>query len=124
MSNESIFYNNKLDDFNFQNLDKKEFDLFTAIISQITNEKKEKQAIISMDFEKLKELSDIGKCNLSEARQKIDLLLIKLGNIAVTLETPENYMFIKVFDVIKWNASTGTLSVSVTDSFRNMMQNN
>lgn len=121
MKDELVFYDNRINTLDFANLDKKDLNLFMAIISQVPNAKKEEQLVIRVDYEKLKELSDLGRCSVPELRKKADELTKKLGAIAITWETPEQSVYFTIFQYTKWDATTNTLSVIVSDIFRNMI---
>ena len=81
MKDELVFYDNRINTLDFANLDKKDLNLFMAIISQVPNAKREEQLIISVEYEKLKELSDLGRCSAPELRRKADELIKKLGEV-------------------------------------------
>ena len=121
MKDELVFYDNRINSLDFANLDKKDLNLFMAIISQVPNAKREEQLVISVEYEKLKELSDLGRCSAPELRRKADELIKKLGTIAITWKTPEESECFMIFQRTKWNATTNTLSVVVSDIFRNMI---
>lgn len=121
MKDELVFYDNRINTLDFANLDKKDLNLFMAIISQVPNAKREKQLEISIGYEKLKELSDLGRCSVPELRKKADELTKKLGAIAITWKTPEQSVYFTIFQYTKWDATTNTLSVIVSDIFRNMI---
>lgn len=121
MKDELVFYDNRINSLDFANLDKKDLNLFMAIISQVPNAKREEQLVISVDYEKLKKLSDLGRCSAPELRRKADELTKKLGAIAITWETPEQSVYFTIFQYTKWDATTNTLSVIVSDIFRNMI---
>lgn len=121
MKDELVFYDNRINTLDFANLDKKDLNLFMAIISQVPKAKREEQLVISVEYEKLKELSDLGRCSAPELRKKADELIKKLGTIAITWKTPEESECFMIFQRTKWNATTNTLSVVVSDIFRNMI---
>lgn len=121
MKDELVFYDNRINSLDFANLDKKDLNLFMAIISQVPNAKREKQLEISIGYEKLKELSDIGRCSAPELRRKADELIKKLGTIAITWKTPEESVYFTIFQCTKWDATTNTLSVIVSDTFRSLI---
>lgn len=121
MKDELIFYDNKMNTLDFKNLDKKQLNIFMAIISQVPNAQKKNKLVIKINYERLRDLSGVSYESGPEVEKKVELLIKNLGTIAITWETPERYRYFSIFESVDWDKVNGTLTVIVSDAFKNII---
>lgn len=105
----------------FKNLDKKQLNIFMAIISQVKNAQRNNKLVIKINYERLKDLASISYESGPEFEKRVELLIKNLGTIAITWETPERYRYFSIFESVDWDKVNGTLTVIVSDAFKNII---